>query len=263
MWTVHPLATEAVVYVTHGTELLMALFYLATLYASLRYWTGADESQRLVWGVTAGSGLPPGNVVQRGHGFGAGDGPAVPAHLSDRLVRWLDPKFVASLRRDLDSLAIVVRTASRRAAIGDGWLSPGRGGAGLVGHAMQGAAVVSEAVFLAVALVDPLRVDLSRHAGGGLALGATGCCAGRGGGLSRLATHGGGVRARVDVRHSLTHAGRADRYRIAVERRMYLPLAAIVPLVVGSGYCVATWAAGRASGRDLCSAARWCRGRLA
>ena len=33
---------------------------------------------------------------------------------------------------------------------------------------------------------------------------------------------------------------------IAVERRMYLPLAAIVPLVVGSGYCVATWAAGRA-----------------
>ena len=36
IWAVHPLATEAVTYVVQRTELLMALFYLATLYASAR-----------------------------------------------------------------------------------------------------------------------------------------------------------------------------------------------------------------------------------
>ena len=36
IWTLHPLNTEAVNYVTQRTELMMAFFYLATLYASLR-----------------------------------------------------------------------------------------------------------------------------------------------------------------------------------------------------------------------------------
>ena len=36
VWGLHPLHTETVVYVTQRTELLMSLFYLATLYASLR-----------------------------------------------------------------------------------------------------------------------------------------------------------------------------------------------------------------------------------
>lgn len=36
LWTVHPLNTEAVNYVTQRTELMMGFFYLATLYASLR-----------------------------------------------------------------------------------------------------------------------------------------------------------------------------------------------------------------------------------
>ena len=35
----HPLVTETVVYVTQRTELMVAFFYLATLYCSLRYWT--------------------------------------------------------------------------------------------------------------------------------------------------------------------------------------------------------------------------------
>jgi protein O-mannosyl-transferase len=38
LWSLHPLQTEAVVYVTQRTELMMAFFYLATLYCSLRYW---------------------------------------------------------------------------------------------------------------------------------------------------------------------------------------------------------------------------------
>ena len=39
LWLVHPLNTEAVNYVTQRTELMMALCYLFTLYASVRGWT--------------------------------------------------------------------------------------------------------------------------------------------------------------------------------------------------------------------------------
>ena len=43
VWAVHPLATEAVVYITQRTELLVAFFYLATLYASQRYWAAGQR----------------------------------------------------------------------------------------------------------------------------------------------------------------------------------------------------------------------------
>ncbi len=36
-WSLHPLQTEAVEYVTQRTELMVGLFYLSTLYAGLRY----------------------------------------------------------------------------------------------------------------------------------------------------------------------------------------------------------------------------------
>jgi Tfp pilus assembly protein PilF len=38
LWSLHPLQTEAVVYITQRTELMAAFFYLATFYCSLRYW---------------------------------------------------------------------------------------------------------------------------------------------------------------------------------------------------------------------------------
>ena len=38
LWALHPLNTEAVNYVTQRTELMMACFYLLTLYASVRAW---------------------------------------------------------------------------------------------------------------------------------------------------------------------------------------------------------------------------------
>jgi protein O-mannosyl-transferase len=41
LWTVHPLNTEAVDYITQRTELMMGLCYLLTLYASLRAATSA------------------------------------------------------------------------------------------------------------------------------------------------------------------------------------------------------------------------------
>jgi tetratricopeptide (TPR) repeat protein len=45
LWTVHPLATDAVTYVTQRTESLMALFYLLTLHAGLRGHTSPHPSR--------------------------------------------------------------------------------------------------------------------------------------------------------------------------------------------------------------------------
>ena len=39
LWLVHPLQTECVSYITQRTESIMALFFLLTLYASIRGWT--------------------------------------------------------------------------------------------------------------------------------------------------------------------------------------------------------------------------------
>src|SRR3954462_15950803 len=46
LWSVHPLNTEAVVHITQRTELMLAFFYLATLYCSIRYWTAAAADYR-------------------------------------------------------------------------------------------------------------------------------------------------------------------------------------------------------------------------
>jgi Flp pilus assembly protein TadD len=45
LWTLHPLQTEAVVYITQRTELMAAFFYLATFYCSLRYWLAAPADE--------------------------------------------------------------------------------------------------------------------------------------------------------------------------------------------------------------------------
>lgn len=49
LWATHPLQTEAVVYVTQRTELLMALFYLMTLYCAVRYWASESRGARAFW----------------------------------------------------------------------------------------------------------------------------------------------------------------------------------------------------------------------
>ena len=61
LWALHPLATEAVIYATQRTELMMAFFYLATLDCGLRYWaaqslpTGAYSNRwrRITWCLLA------------------------------------------------------------------------------------------------------------------------------------------------------------------------------------------------------------------
>jgi Flp pilus assembly protein TadD len=52
LWALHPLPTEAVIYATQRTELMFALFYLATLYCSMRYWqqdAATGGLQRAIW----------------------------------------------------------------------------------------------------------------------------------------------------------------------------------------------------------------------
>lgn len=46
LWALHPLLTESVIYVVQRTELLMACFYLATLYCVLRGATDAERRRR-------------------------------------------------------------------------------------------------------------------------------------------------------------------------------------------------------------------------
>jgi tetratricopeptide (TPR) repeat protein len=53
VWAVHPLVTEAVQYVTLRTELMMGLFYVATMYTSLRYFTTAVPGEKTTWCVLA------------------------------------------------------------------------------------------------------------------------------------------------------------------------------------------------------------------
>ncbi len=49
LWAIHPLQTEAVVYVTQRTEVMVGFFYLTTLYGSLRYWAAEHRSARFAW----------------------------------------------------------------------------------------------------------------------------------------------------------------------------------------------------------------------
>lgn len=49
-WLAHPLNTEAVIYVTQRTELMVAFFFLLTLYAAIRAW---DAPGRIGWALAA------------------------------------------------------------------------------------------------------------------------------------------------------------------------------------------------------------------
>ena len=54
IWTVHPLLTDAVTYVTQRTEVLMGLFFFLTLYCSIRAWEEATSlNRRRLWTAAA------------------------------------------------------------------------------------------------------------------------------------------------------------------------------------------------------------------
>jgi tetratricopeptide (TPR) repeat protein len=49
LWLLHPIQTDAVDYVVQRTELLVSLFYAATLYASIRAWDASARGRRFGW----------------------------------------------------------------------------------------------------------------------------------------------------------------------------------------------------------------------
>jgi tetratricopeptide (TPR) repeat protein len=53
VWAIHPLQTDSVEYVSQRTESMMGLFYLATLYAALRYFSAETRKGKVVAGTLA------------------------------------------------------------------------------------------------------------------------------------------------------------------------------------------------------------------
>lgn len=53
IWLLHPLQTEAVLYLTQRTELLVSACYLGTLYGAIRAWDAPDPARRKRWYAVA------------------------------------------------------------------------------------------------------------------------------------------------------------------------------------------------------------------
>ena len=124
LWSVHPLLTDAVAYLTQRTELMMAWFYLATLYCSIRYWFASPlprerEGRRVrvlrlaravnvPLGYPRRSRLPRWHALQGSHGLGADRCPPIRANVFHTIVRRRTPPILAFVRRPgrhLDSAA--------------------------------------------------------------------------------------------------------------------------------------------------------------
>jgi Flp pilus assembly protein TadD len=53
LWLLHPIQTEAINYIVQRTEILASLFFLATLYGSLRAWDATTTRGRIGWYAAA------------------------------------------------------------------------------------------------------------------------------------------------------------------------------------------------------------------
>lgn len=53
LWLLHPIQTETIDYVVQRSEILASLFYVATLYASLRAWDATTGASRVRWYLAA------------------------------------------------------------------------------------------------------------------------------------------------------------------------------------------------------------------
>jgi tetratricopeptide (TPR) repeat protein len=53
LWAAHPLVTETIVYVTQRTELMVAFFYMATIYGSLSFWEADRSTTKIAWLILA------------------------------------------------------------------------------------------------------------------------------------------------------------------------------------------------------------------
>lgn len=63
LWAVHPLVTETVIYTTQRTELMVTLFYLATIYCSLRFWQSGHAGWAFAAVLACWSGMATKEVM--------------------------------------------------------------------------------------------------------------------------------------------------------------------------------------------------------
>ena len=213
LWALHPLVTEAVVYVTQRTELMVALFYLATLYSSLRYWTAESPGSRKVWLVAATLACLAGAASKEV----MVSAPLVVllfdwTFFGGSLARTLAP-LVAALRRSGGELAGDRGTANRHTAQRVGRLRPRHPADRLVVYPGANLRHVSEARPLARSAGDPLRAAATRNFRHHVAV-----CPGRRGARGRharppLAAASGGLAAGECVVNPRADAPRPHRHR--------------------------------------------------
>ncbi len=120
VWLLHPIQSEAVNYLTQRTELVVALFYLGTLYGSIRAWDATSPKERWGWYAAA--------VAACLLGMGSKEvmvSAPMMVLLYDRAFRldsWGEAKqrsgFYASLALTLVWLAVLVAGAPRAATAG-------------------------------------------------------------------------------------------------------------------------------------------------
>ena len=221
----------------HGIDGRVFLFGHAVREPAL---LGGDFVGRSQYLAGAGdSGLFGRHGVQRSDGHCAGGRAVVRAHIHRRLVPSRFAKFMAAVCGTVFKLGVIAVSQLRGTSIRNGWISSGSAGLRLVADADQSAADVFEAGRLAVAAVDSLRDALS----------------------DGWPAHGPDVAAFAllgIVTLILLWRRKRDWLRgawvfiilsptlivpivteVAAERRMYLPLAALVTLVVVAAYRLA------------------------
>ena len=189
VWAVHPLNTEAVAYITRRTESQMGLFYLATMYAAVRYWTAAGSGSRAIWLVLAAIACQCGALSKEM----MASVPAV-ALLYERT--FISGSFWLSLRRSWPLYVALVAGWIPQVVINyHGPRTPSAGfHLGLPAYMwwytrIRSVAVVPEADVLAVAARAALRDSLQGNVGRGVAMGVASRAVGRGDALSAVAPH--------------------------------------------------------------------------
>ncbi len=151
VWAIHPLQTDAVEYVSQRTESLMGLFYLATLYASVRYFTAETRQGRTLVCARGGGGLLGGNGLQGGHGLRSPLGFALRLGVRVRFAATDDQARLAALRRIGERLGVSAGFESRCAAVASGRPAGGVAHLRLVVHPSEGRADLPQVIVLALA----------------------------------------------------------------------------------------------------------------
>lgn len=123
LWLVHPIQTEAVDYTIQRTELLVSLWYAATLYASIRAWDASTPRRAVAWLATGVAACLVGMASKE---VMAGAPFVVAAYdrafradswrelFADRRRRW----FYAALVASLGVVAALIATGGRADSVG-------------------------------------------------------------------------------------------------------------------------------------------------